>query len=1140
MFVVDDLLGWLVGLVADAGRKKLVTLLWGTDQERALRSAVEVAVGATAGQLVPSAEQADQLAMAVGEVFRGAPKVALAGQGTLLEALQAGIADRVAVLDDPAATGTGQSSMELLGVPGGVLAQTLAGHLVHEITVRGAQGGPLTPLAAQLNHDMTHLQGERLEGMLAQVISLVTALAEAGRGPQVARKPVRLAPRPVRLAGREELLADLDTMLAGGGDAGPRIVALCGLGGAGKTTVAVEYAHRHQGEVGVAWQFAAEDATVLAAGFAELAAQLGARVEGDVRDPVASVHGTLAAFPQEWLLIFDNAPDRAAVARFLPPAGHGRVLVTSRYPDWPLGQGLDVPVLDTAAAAGFLVTRTGTRDEQAAKELAGELGGLPLALEQAGAYIQASGIGLAGYLASFRKRRREMLTRGEAGEYGKTVATTWSLAFRDLERSAPAAAGLLRLLACLAPEPVPLAVLFADTQAADVLAPEVAAAVGPLVGDPLAVGDAVVALRRYSLVTLAGDGAVLVHRLVQAVTLAQVPADEAGLWEQAAAALVQAAVPADPTLPAVWPVCAALLPHARAVLGLTSGGIWRIADYLGESGSYPAARDLFQLIADTCGEDDGYGPDHLATLTARTHLAHWTGEAGDAVGARDQFAALLPIEERVLGPEHPETLMTRHNLARWTGEAGDAARARDQYAALLPIRERVLGPEDPYTLTTRSMLARWTGQAGDAAGARDQYAALLPIRGQVMGAEHPEALMTRNNLAHWTGEAGDAAGARDQFAALLPDMERVVGPEHPNTLDARHDLAAWTGFAGDAAAARDQYAGLLPARARVLGPEHPNTLLTRAELASWTGAAGDAAGARDQFAALLPIYERVQSPEHPDTLIARAALAHWTGEAGDAAGARDQYAALLPVLEQVQGPEHPDTLSARATLADWTGEAGDAVGARDQFAALLPVQERVVGPEHPSPLASRDEFARWTGEAGDAAAARDHYAAQLPIRERVQGREHPRTLATRHDLAYWTGEAGDPATARDLSAALLPVRERVSGAEHPDTLIARANLARSTGEAGDAAAARDQYAALLPDMERALGAEHPDTLIARANLARWTGEAGDAAAARDQYAALLPIQKRALGAEHPYALNTRRQLASWTERTERGPSRGVK
>jgi Tetratricopeptide repeat len=201
VFVVDDLLAWLVGLVADAGRKKLVTQMLGTDQERALRPAVEAAVEATAAQLAPSDEQAGQLAMAVGEVFRDAPKVTLAGQATLLEGLQAGIAATLAVLDDPAVTGTGQSSMQLLGVPGGVLAETLAGHLVHEITVRGAQGGPLTPLADQLNQDMTHLQGQRVEGMLAQVVSLVTALARAGRGPQVPRKPVRLAPRPVLLAG---------------------------------------------------------------------------------------------------------------------------------------------------------------------------------------------------------------------------------------------------------------------------------------------------------------------------------------------------------------------------------------------------------------------------------------------------------------------------------------------------------------------------------------------------------------------------------------------------------------------------------------------------------------------------------------------------------------------------------------------------------------------------------------------------------------------------------------------------------------------------------------------------------------------------------------------------------------------------
>ena len=211
VFVVDDLGAWLVGLLADAGRKKLTTLVLGTDQERALRQAAEAAVERTAEQLAPSdGGQAEQLAMAVGEVFRDpAPDAAaLAGQATLLEALQAGIAGKLAVLDDPDITGTGQSSAELLGVPGGVLAETLAGHLVREIMVRGSPGGPLAPLADQLNHDVTHLQGQRLEGMLAQLVGQVMALAQAGSGPKAPRKPVRLAPRPAFLAGREELLAE--------------------------------------------------------------------------------------------------------------------------------------------------------------------------------------------------------------------------------------------------------------------------------------------------------------------------------------------------------------------------------------------------------------------------------------------------------------------------------------------------------------------------------------------------------------------------------------------------------------------------------------------------------------------------------------------------------------------------------------------------------------------------------------------------------------------------------------------------------------------------------------------------------------------------------------------------------------------
>ena len=661
-------------------------------------------------------------------------------------------------------------------------------------------------------------------------------------------------------------------------------MALCGLGGAGKTSVAVEYAHRHLAEVGVCWQFPAEDPAVLAAEFAVLAAQLGAREVVDPRDPVASVHGVLARAEAGWLVVFDNVPDRAAVEPFVPPAGPGRVLITTQNQHWPPGQALDVPVLDPEVAADFLVNRTGDPDRAAARELAAELGGLPLALEQAAAYMQATGTTLARYLPLFRDRQADLLARGEAAGHPADVAATLGLALSRLADEAPAAAGLVRLLAFLAPEPVPLALLLAGEQAAGLLGPAAAAAVGPLLGDPVAAGDAITALRRYSLVSPAGDGLVLVHRLVQAITRAQLTAEAAGQWEQAAAALVEAAVPADAELPAAWPVCAVLLPHARAVLDLTSDGMWQIARYLGYSGSYLAARDLFQLIADAYTGSDAYGPEHPRHLGGPPlNSPPGPGRRGMRPGPATSSPSCCPSRSGSRAPSTRDTLVARHDLAPWTGEAGDAAGARDQYAALLPIVERVQGPEHPDTLGTRHELARWTGEAGDAAGARDQLAVLLPIRERVLGPEHPESLVTRHDLALWTGEAGDAAGARDQLAVLLPIRERVLGPEHPHTLAARHELARWTGMAGDAAGARDQLAVLLPIVERVLGPEHPDTLRTRANLAYWTGQAGDAAGARDEYAVLLPIRERVRGPEHPDTLAARAGLAYWTGKTEEAA-----------------------------------------------------------------------------------------------------------------------------------------------------------------------------------------------------------------------------------------------------------------
>jgi tetratricopeptide repeat protein len=273
-------------------------------------------------------------------------------------------------------------------------------------------------------------------------------------------------------------------------------------------------------------------------------------------------------------------------------------------------------------------------------------------------------------------------------------------AVAQLEKAAPAAAGLLRLLACLAPEPVPVGPLLAGEDVCAKLDAGPCAQLRTLIGDPVAQSDAVAALRRYSLVTPDKGGQVSAHRLIQAVSLDRLSADMAKQWRNTAAALVEAAIPYGVRSPETWPACAVLFPHVQVALPHDSDGMTRIASYLGHSGDYAAARDLHQKIV--LARERAHGSEHPSTLNARVGLARWTGVAGDRNAAKASYAALLPVMERVLGQEHPDTLAAASDMARWSD---DPAVAREQYAALLPVMERVLGPEHPDTLTARQSRA---------------------------------------------------------------------------------------------------------------------------------------------------------------------------------------------------------------------------------------------------------------------------------------------------------------------------------------------------------------------------------------------------------------------------------------------------
>ncbi|HQR35081.1 MAG TPA: FxSxx-COOH system tetratricopeptide repeat protein, partial [Blastocatellia bacterium] len=414
-----------------------------------------------------------------------------------------------------------------------------------------------------------------------------------GAFPPVWRIPRELNPHFV---GRDELLADIrQTLLAGQAAA---LTALHGMGGVGKTQLAAEYAYAHRANYEAVWWLNADTETTMANDLAAFARALDLP-EKDAREIPLIVAAVLRWLSgnADWLLIYDNAPDAAAVRGFLPQARNGHVIVTSRDPNWRgLAQPLEVKTLDAAAGAQFLLERTGQTDSAAAEELAKELGGLPLALEQAGAYCEATGKSLADYLRLFRQRWQELLRRGKPDNYPATVATTWEISFEGAERECPAAAALLNLLAFCAPEELPLSVL---RDGAKHLPDELAA----IVADELAFEDAIAALRRYSLLTRRDDGVTL-HRLVQLVARDRLPEAEQRRWAEAALLVVNEAFPFDSDDVRTWNVCAPLLPHAHAVTDfaetwqLAPETITRLANQMGlyflGRAQYAEAKEIFE------------------------------------------------------------------------------------------------------------------------------------------------------------------------------------------------------------------------------------------------------------------------------------------------------------------------------------------------------------------------------------------------------------------------------------------------------------------------------------------------------------------------------------------------------------------
>jgi CRP-like cAMP-binding protein/tetratricopeptide (TPR) repeat protein len=1002
----------------------------------------------------------------------------------------------------------------------------------------------------------THVEDQVKESPVSAWIHLagrIEAPASMLTGPGVGPRPVAppLGKLPAEVRGRDGLLGEFRRALRPYPRRASRAFVIAGMGGLGKSTVALAAAKMAKDRGYRVWWVGATDSALLTSGMLEVLRELDApeSVIAPVREGARTAAARAWAFlngehlgGRRWLLVFDGADNAAVLAgadAATPADGTGwvradpagMVIVTTRNRDpqvWGTGITLrELKPLDEEASAEVLqdlapeVADPGGRQ---ARELSRRLGGLPLALHLAGAYLGspfARWSTFADYhqaLDSVELPAALADIEGPGADIRDNVQRTWDLSLDALAAEGrPQARPLLLVLSCFAPAtPIPAWLLQLKPLAGLLMRQADPAADGHPAGDQdnkrRVLRDGLQGLSHIGLIEISNGGgpaglnAVTVHPVVADANRSRLAtieaAERAGVQGTAVAQLEAAAAGLTPARPADWPAWRLLVPHLNAVIDLLAGnlppavltGLLTVSaagtEALLSGGRLAAAEKLAQA---SVAAASFLSRDDPVALAARGSLADTLVRRGRSGAAEALYRELLADWCRVQGDDHLDTLATRHDLAAAIGMQGRYSEAEEMYRGLLDDDYGLLGPDQRDTLAARSSLARMIGLQGRYAEAQDLGNDVLADQRRVLGERDPDTLTTRQNLARVTGKAGRYAEAERLYRGVLADRRQVLGSDHPDTLSTRHRLARMIGLQGRYAEAEELCHQILADRHRLLGEDHPDNMATKHRLARILGLQGRYPEAEEMARAVLKDRRRVLGEHHPDTLTTSHRLGWLIGRQGRYGEATEIVSRVLGGRREVLGDDHPDTLAARETLAWLTGLRGKYPEAEEMARAVLTDRRRVLGDDHPDTLTTRMTLAWLTELKGQYADAERQYREVLADRQRVLGAGHPDTLSARHAAAKPLGLQQRYADAEQLCREVLEERRRVLGDDHPDTLTSRDTLAMLTARRGRRTEARELYRQVLADRSRVLGPEHPETQVTRGELDRLTGPASPGA-----------------------------------------------
>lgn len=732
--------------------------------------------------------------------------------------------------------------------------------------------------------------------------------------------------RNILFTGKEEMLHHLYEMLSA-----RHIVALSGLGGMGKTQLALEYAYRHRNEYQAVLWVRANTSEELVADFVNIAELLNLP-ERNAQEQEKSIKAVMKWFVthKDWLLIFDNADDLSKVHAYLPPADGGQILLTTRTQIMSaMAYKVEIKKMEEEEAVLFLLRRIGLDTiaiEQAeviqdthiqAEAIVREVDGLPLAIDQVGAYVEETGCSLATYRMLYCEQHAQLLAYrgGMALEYPLAVSATWQISFQEIAKVHPSASALLQLCAFFAADAIPEEMLS-----------EGAVSLGPLlesvVTDDFALNAAIKVLLRYSLLYRDPlNRTMTIHRLVQVVIQDQMDEATQKLWAERAVEALDSVIPDVYKNRSRYPryiahalVCINYIERWNLESLKAAHLLNEVARYFYYYTQHANALPLFQRALTI--REKGLGPEHPQIADSLSLLGHITYSLGQYADATLFYQRAFVLYEKIYGPEHPSALRAQYHIARLYRRQGQYTEAADLYQKVLSLQESTQGPEHPRTIETLQQLAELYRRQGRHAETLPLLAKVLNSQKNILDTNTPSIALTLYYLAKAHYSQKNYTEALPFITEALAIAEQELGMEHLTTATYRGLIAQIYKQQGNYAEALALLQQNCMIYEKALGSEHVHLASTLNELAQVYHKQGNDSAALLHFQHALAVAEKVLKPEHPEMTNYLSSLAQFYRDQGRYAEALLFYQRILSIEENVLGSEHPVTIKTRQNLAD--------------------------------------------------------------------------------------------------------------------------------------------------------------------------------------------------------------------------------